>query len=125
MYSIELSKELDQLSLEVFGTKTKWKKLVENGKMELVTEDTKRLYRENGEEKTEIVKTPLAHVGSKGGELNKYVLKRYTVDEIKAKMLQIKKQMDDFKLHLEKQKEEQETVEKAKKIVESGSGSVL
>ena len=42
-YSREVIEEMNALSLETFGTKSKWKKMVEKGVAELIEEDTKKL----------------------------------------------------------------------------------
>ena len=77
-YSREVIEEMNALSLETFGTKSKWKKMVEKGVAELIEEDTKKLTMKDGKEVVETVKTPLMHVGSSGGELHQSTLRRYT-----------------------------------------------
>jgi hypothetical protein len=119
--------ELNQLSKEVFGSSSRWRKLVDRGVQELVEEDTTRLSPDGAKE---TVKTPKMYVGPNGGELPQSQLVRYTPETIKEKMLSLKAQREQFLEKIKKQQEEQkaakeaaETARKAEEAVASASGS--
>lgn len=69
--------ELNELSKQVFGSSSKWQKLVERGSLEPMQRERKVMVPENGSavEKTFIDR--------------KTVMRRYTPDEIKSEMLSI------------------------------------
>jgi hypothetical protein len=131
MYSREIRQELDLLSKEVFGSRTKWRRMVEQGVVEPVLEDTTRYVPDpdskNGEDyKTEVVKTNVTHHGPNGGELNMHTIKRYTVEEIKQYMLDRKKQTAELMALIRKNREEQRAKEEAaKNVVADNSGSAI
>ena len=127
MYDRKTIDELNQLSKEVFGSSSRWRKLVERGSLELIQEDTTRL-KHDGTKET--VKTPLMYVGPNGGELPQSQLVRYTVETIKEKMLSLKAQREQFFEMIKKQQEEQkaakeaaEAAKKTEEMVASASGS--
>lgn len=103
MYTRETINELNMLSKEVFGSSSKWKKMVEKGVPELITEDTSR-FNEKGEK--EVVKTPKMFVGPNGGELYQSSLNRYTVESVKEFMLGVLVKRKSFEESIKKQKEE-------------------
>lgn len=128
MYNAEVKKEMDKLSLEVFGTKSRWRKMVEQGVAELIEEDTTRLFIKDGVENKETVKTPLMHEGANGGQMLQFQLKRYTMEEVKEKLIFLKTQRDNFLSALKKQQEDEKTakeLEKAKTVVQTASGSSI
>jgi hypothetical protein len=118
--------ELNELSLSVFGVKSRWRKLVDRGSTEIVMEDTTRLHADGTKEN---VQTPVMHEGKAGGQLQKQGIVRYTPESIKEKMLFMKKQRDEMFATLLKQQEEQKAAmqaqEEAKNAVSSASGSSL
>jgi hypothetical protein len=126
MYSYEVKKEMDALSQEVLGSKSRWKKMIEQGVAELVEEDTTRLTIVDGVEKKETVRTPVMKEGPNGGEMRQFQLKRYTLEELKEKLIFLKIQKDNMLAALQKQQEDlraAQELEKAKKAVEVASGS--
>jgi hypothetical protein len=126
MYPREIKEELDKLSKEVFGSSSKWKKMVEDGVIEPVLEDTKRLIPDpetDGDYKTETIKTQVSHFGANGGELSKFEVKRYTVDSIKAHMLDIKARFEAFRENVKKLQEEQKAKEEADKAAKEQLGA--
>lgn len=120
MYKREVIDEMNKLSTEVFGRKSKWRKMVEFGETEPVMEDTSRLTMVGKEQKVEKIKTQVMHVGPNGGEVPLFRRKRYTLDEAKDKMLEIKEQLDNFRAQIAKI---QETQAKAKKDLDKASGT--
>lgn len=126
MYDRKLVDELNELSLSVFGAKSRWRKLVDRGSAEVVMEDTTHLHADGSKE---TVQTAVMHEGPNGGQVQKQELVRYTAESIKEKMLSMKKQRDEMFAALLKQQEEQkaakEAKEQTKNALESASGSSL
>ena len=123
MYNREQKEELDALSQAVFGSRSRWRKMVEVGVPELIQEDTTRLNRDGT---SETVKTAKLYVGPNGGELPHSVLKRYTLEEAKQHMIDLKAKREAFFEMIKKQQEEAQKAkeaEEAKKAVETASGS--
>lgn len=121
--------ELNKLSQEVFGASSRWRKLIDKGTQELITEETTE-YIPNAEDEskegtTQKVQTP---VKTAGGALQ-YRTKRYTVDSIKAYMLEAKTRLDFFKAQFKRMQDEQaakKAQEEANKVVqELAGGSVI
>lgn len=116
MYSREVIKEMNALSKAVFGSSSKWRKMVEKGVHELIEEDTTKLTIKDGKEEKENVKTAKMHVGSNGGELHQYTLKHYTVEEAKEFLLTVldrRTQLQEAIKRLEEQKKAQEDLKQA------------
>lgn len=129
MYNREQKEELDNLSLMVFGSRSKWRKMVEKGVAELQMEDTTRL---NHDGTKEVVKTEKLYEGPNGGTLPHSVLKRYTPEEAKAYMLDLKAKRDNFLEMLKKQqedaqkkKDEDRAMQETQRAVEIASGSSI
>jgi hypothetical protein len=124
MYSRETIEELNAISKLVYGSKSRWRKLVEKGELEPVMEDTKKLHLDGS---SEMIKTQVMHAGPNGGEVPKYTLVRYTPKSVKEKMLNLKAQIDGFMEMIRKQQEEQKAkaqlAEDAKVLVQSNAGS--
>jgi hypothetical protein len=121
MYSRETIDELNALSKAVFGTSSKWKKIIEKGVHTLYDEDTTRV-NTNGTKET--VKTARLHVGKNGGELPEYYLNRYTTESVKEFMLNVLVQRQRLQELLKKQKEDEDLKkELAKQTLEESSGS--
>lgn len=125
-YPRETVNELNALSKEVFGTTSKWRKMIEKGVSELVEEEVKRLKIVDGKEVTENTKVPLFHEGPNGGELHQYTLKRYTVDTVKEFMLNVLVMRQKLREAMEKMQKEQKAAQEAKQAVaDQASGSSL
>jgi len=119
----EQIQELNNLSMAVFRSKSKWRKMVEQGVAELVVEDTTRL-TSDGTETT--VKTAKMHVGAKGGEVPQYTLQRYTPESVKEFMLKViyERQLYFDAIRKVKEKEEEDLKkELQKQAVEEASGT--
>ena len=125
MYNRETIEEMNELSTETFGTKSKWKKMVEKGVAELIEEDTKKLTMKDGKEVVETVKMPSMHVGINGGELHKSVLKRYTVEEAKEFMLLVKDRRAQVQAAIKRIEEQQKAEAAAKAEAEKASGTAV
>lgn len=127
MYSTETINELNQLSKEVFGTKSRWRKLVEKGEPVLVTEETTQFDpgANGGEGETKTVEVAVLHHGSNGGKCHKYTQVYHTAETVKTKMLEIKKQLDQIKTAIAEQQKLKQAEEEAKKLVATASGSAI
>lgn len=124
MYSREVINELNALSKEVFGTTSKWKKMIEKGVPELMQEDTKKLTIKDGKQETETVKTPVLYTGPSGeAELHQHALKRYTVDEVREFMLMVLDRRQQMKLALAQLEAQQKAEAAAKQVALKASGS--
>lgn len=87
MYSRKVNEEMNTLSKEVFGTTSKWKKMIDKGVVHSVMEEATRLNHDGTSEKT---KVPKKHVGPNKGELNLFELYHYTLESVREFMLDVK-----------------------------------
>ena len=118
--------ELNQLSKEVFGSSSKWRKFVDSGELLPVMETVKVLDAQTEEVKEE--QRQLIHHGPNGGEQAKFEIKRHTPESIKERMILMLAQREQVRQMIEKlQKEEAEkkAKEEANKTVASVSGSAV
>ena len=109
--------ELGALSREVFGSSSKWLKMIDKGVTELVTEEVTEFVPsadEDGEGTTRQVNVP---VKAKNGALQ-YRIKRHTVDSIKSNMLTLKAQIEAFKTVLAKMRAEQDAAKAASELAD-------
>jgi len=120
-------KELDALSKEVFGTSSRWQKLVNRGYVELVTEKvTETVPGENGEPDTtrEVDAPKLRKDGA-----HQSVMKQHTVESIREAMLEGKAKIDEMKAKIAamqaEQAAKQEADARAKALQESAGGSAV
>lgn len=113
--------ELNILSVAVFGTKSKWKKMCDLGVMEPVMEETKKLTIENGEEVAKMVKAQ--KVDDNGIAVS--TMRHYTPETVKEFMLMVldrRKQMQDTINRLEAEKKAQSA---AKATAQAASGTAV
>lgn len=115
MLKREIINEMNELSKEVFGSVSKWRKILEKGETRILTEEETIYNPEPKEGEQEVTKRTVAtlHHGPNGGKLVKHETYRYTVEELKARMLEVKSQR--IKL-LEAMKKQEEIKEAAKEI---------
>jgi len=101
--------ELNSLSKQVFGTSSRWQKLVNDGFQEVITEDvTEQVPQDDGTTVERVVKVPKKVNGAVQS-----VTKRYTVEGVMQLMLDLKKRQDDYKAVI-KEMEEKKAAEKAR-----------
>lgn len=105
--------ELGALSQEVFGASSRYKKLMDQGYDELVTEELDEIVPgENGApDTTRQVKVPIKREDGAFQSVRKY----HTAESVKTYMLERKEMIDQIKAQLKKQQEEAA----AKKAVEA------
>lgn len=125
--SKNIRKELNSLSKEIFGTSSRWQKLVDKGYEELLTEDHEEVVppaKEGDAPTTNLIKKPV--LNSFGAK--RIVRKYHTVDSVKEYMLEQKKRIDEVKAKIAKAREEMRTKleaeKQAKKVNEEFAGSV-
>lgn len=107
--------ELKALSKEVYGASSRAKKLVDQGYLELLTEETTEYVPGKTEEEegtTRTVKIPLKR---KDGA-KQSVLKRHTVDSIKAEMVDRKAKLDQIRAIIKKNQEEAQAKKKQEEL---------
>lgn len=97
--------KLNALSLEVFGTTSRWQKMVDAGHKELVTEEVEETVpaEKEGEEATKR-KVQVPVLTKTGGQ--QFTWKRYTVESILEFMTERKKQIDNIHAQIKKHQEE-------------------
>jgi hypothetical protein len=135
MYSRETINELNQLSKEVFGSTSRWRKLVEEGEQRLVTEQITQFDPEanNGEGEEKKVTIASLHHSTNGGKLYKHYLHRYTTETVKELMIAVKAKREEFMVQLKQQQIDQQAAKEATAeaafnaatVVDSASGSAL
>lgn len=100
MVDYQTRQKLNALSKEVFGSSSRWQKLVNTGHLELLTQEVNETVPsdvEGGEPTVQKVNKPIL---TKTGAQQK-VNKRYTVESVVELMLDIKKKREEY---LEKMK---------------------
>lgn len=123
MYDREIINELNALSKAVFGTTSKWKKMIDSGVTEPVLEDTKRLIIKDGKEEFETVKTQKTHEGPNGAEIPLFRLKHYTVESVKQFMLSVLTIREQNRQALIKAQEEKAKEEVRQQVSKEASGT--
>jgi hypothetical protein len=126
MYDRETVTELNALSKEIFGSSSKWRKMVDKGVPHLIEEDIKKMSLEDGKEVTEMVKTPILYTGPSGeAEFHQYYLKRYSIPEVKEFLLTAKDRQDQVRAMIKRIEEQQRAQAAAKAEAEKASGSSI
>lgn len=128
MVDNKTKQELNALSKEVFGSSSRWVKLVENGYAEIVTEEVEEMVpsEKEGEEPTlQKVKKPLL---TKSGQ-KQSVVKRHTVESIRELMISLKTAREEYLARRKKMQEDyeaaQQKIELSKKVHQQTSGSAV
>lgn len=119
----ETKEQLNALSKEVFGSASRWVKLVEKGYQKLVTEEVEETIPadENGENGgVNVVQKPVL-TGSGGKQ---FTTERHTVDSVRTLMQNLKKQRDDYFAAVAKAKVQAAELEKAAQLANQIGGSV-
>lgn len=121
----ETREELTALSKEVFGSTTKWKKILDEGTIELVTrKTTQKVKNAAGIEEDQEITVPVLMNG-----VRQFTSKYFTLETLKEFMLDLKVKRDEFvKMIEEQQKAQKEAAEKAKlaeSINSDAGGSAL
>jgi hypothetical protein len=115
--------ELNALSKEVFGSSSRWQKLIDKGYSDVVTEEKTETVppeKEGDEPTTKTVEVPVT-IGKNAYRLNK---KYYTVESVKQFMLENKANLDKIKEEIKKQQDVQRESElRTKQLHEEISGS--
>lgn len=100
--------ELKALSLAVYGASSRAKKLIEQGYYQLVTEETTEYVpgktKEDGTEEGTTRKVNVPVLRKDGAKQS--VLKRHTVDSIRAEMIDRKAKIEEIRAIMQRQKDE-------------------
>ncbi len=96
---------LNDLSKEVYGASSRWQKLVNDGFTQLVTEEVTE-YVPNAEDESKEGTTSKANVPVLYKGLKHSVQTRYTVDEVRAIMLDRKTKLNEIKAMFKKQQDD-------------------
>ncbi len=120
--------ELNALSKEVFGSSSRWQKLVNVGYSRLLTEKVTELVPATEEGKEDTTREVDVPVKRHDGAFQSHIM-RHTVESIREHMIQRKTQLDAFRAMLKKQQEEQqakkEQEELALKVHQELQGSAI
>ena len=126
----QMVQEMNELSKEIFGTKSKWRKILESGEARLVTEEETVYNPEHKEDEPEMFtrRRIVMHHGPNGGQLPKHEIKHYSLEELRAAMITIKQER--LLRVLESIKKEEEAKAKAaedqlKAVISHNSGSAV
>ena len=93
----ELKEQLKSLSMELFGSSSRWVKLLENGSLQLVTEEVTEYVpsEKDGEDgTTRQVKVPMLHEGMKVSRIERLSPEKLTEELLKLKTQSYKKLHD-------------------------------
>lgn len=99
-YDVELVKreELDALSLEVYGAKSRWIKLTTKGRQETRTvEITELVPRADDSGESDPLKSRVPVFADKAEKSRIFDLKRYSLEEVETQMRNLKAQQDAVK----------------------------
>jgi hypothetical protein len=118
---------LNHLSKEVFGTESRWQKLVDKGYSELITEEVNETVpaeKEGDESTTRKIRVPVLNkFGAK-----QFVKKYHTVESVMEFMQAQQKQLAELKAKFlamqEEQKKKKEEAELVNQIHNAGAGSI-
>lgn len=125
----QMRQELGVLSKDVFGSSSRWEKLVDRGYTDAVTQEVDEVVpaEKEGDEPTTKKTRQLVSATKNGGTL--YRLYFHDVDSIKTYMLERKVQLDNIREMMRKSQEEakQKAVdaEEAKKLQDKVGGSAI
>lgn len=97
--------ELNALSKEVFGASSKWKKLIERGYVEMITEETTELVPGKTDEEEPTTRKVQVPVKRHDGALQ-FTTKHHTVESIKEYMLERKVKLEAVRAQIKKMQEE-------------------
>ena len=135
MMSREIVNEMNQLSMQAYGTKSRWRKILDYGMPELVTEETTEYVPSSdgeGEGTTRQIQVPVKLRSASGREMLQSTIKRPSADQVKEMMLKIIKQKEDFQEMLKnfqesqaKLKVEKEAQSEATLLAGTAAGSAI
>lgn len=116
----KVRKEMEELSKQVFGSRSKYKKYVDNGYPEMLMKNiTEIVPGKDGAPNTE--KKTQVHVLDENG-VKQIHIKRFTLESIKAYMLEIKAKQDEYKKQMADAQQLQRVAQHVQNV---SSGSAL
>lgn len=124
MYTREMIEELNALSKEVLGSSSKWRKIIDRGRLVPVTVEAIETKTVEGKEVQETVTKHAVYHNSK---TPMYQIQRETPESIKEHLLKLKEQQEAFRKMIQQAQEEarqkEEEKKQAIKTIEENSGS--
>jgi hypothetical protein len=117
--------ELNRMSKEITGVASKWRKLMENGEIVEAMETVNHLSIKDGKEAKEKMDIPYLKETENGQQIPVYTLKRYDLEGVKAKLLEIKAQQDKFREMIRQLEEQAKVKEQVKEELVKNSGSAV
>jgi hypothetical protein len=128
--SPEKREQLNALSKEVYGASSRWCKLVDDGRLEVQTEEVTEVVpseKEGEPDTTRQVKIPLRYHGNPKTLIR--AKRRLSLAEVEAEMVERKRQLDEFKAAIAKAQEDQrkakEQEQLEKNVAQHLTGSAL
>lgn len=109
--------ELNALSLEVFKSSSRWKRMVENGVPTLRTREVFESVPSTEEGKSDETKSTFVPVKNEHG-IHVSFMKRYTLSEIKQYMLDLKRTQEEIRAMIEKLNAEKQAKAELEKTTE-------
>jgi hypothetical protein len=123
MYPSETIEEMNKLSKVAFGSKSKWRKILEKGVMVPETEDTTVFVPDENHPEggvTKQIKTPVKRFDSEGRGIYQNIMKRFTLEETKTWMLQIiAERQEAYRQMVKKQEDNRKREELARAVTGS------
>lgn len=120
-------KELNALSKEIFGSSSRWKKILDKGLPELVTHKVAKTETIDGVETTKEVEEAL--LAPNTTKVRQYTQKYYTLETLTAWMKDLKQKRDEYLAKVKKEEEERKAKEEQDKMLnkthEEFGGSAL
>ena len=119
--------ELNELSLEILGAKSRWQTLVNKGEVMPVVETVLVKKVIDGDETMVEEQHQAYHVGKNGGRVPRYYMRRQSMDTIKDYLFQVKTEQDKIRAYIAKLQEDErlkkESLAEVQKTLEANSGS--
>lgn len=120
--------ELNALSKDVFGTSSRWQKLVDKGYLELLQEEKEEEVPAEKEGEAPTTRKVTVPILNEAGQ-KQHVVKRHTFQSVKEFMLQQKTQLDTIRQMIKDQNEQAQAKEraeaKAQELHQQVSGSAI
>lgn len=107
-------KQLDALSKEVFGSSSRWQKLIDKGYTDLITEEVEEEVPSEVEGEAPTKKTVTKPVLKNGAQ--QFITKYYTIDSAREYMIAQKAVLDNIKAQIAKHRADQEAAKKAAEL---------
>jgi hypothetical protein len=119
-------KELNALSLEVFGSSSRWQKFVTKGHPEMISEEKEEIVPPEHEGESSTTRKVQVPIKTDFGAVQ-FTTKHYTVEGIRKLMIEQKAALAELKIRVQKYQEEvaaaRAAEDKARELHETSAGS--